>query len=324
MIKKIKEQWFLFGLVFIVMAVIFDKSNMLAGIGIVLKENHGPEIMVFLIFIVSGFLIENDQIKAGVKDFKSTFLTLIVIIVFAPIAAGLLSLFPLEAGVAIGLFLVAAMPTTLSSGVVMTGAAGGNMAHALFVTLISNFIGIFSIPVVLSILLSFLNQEKGLNIDQGSIIIKLVFLVLIPLMIGIGAKAVIAKNRSYNKFKLQLINQCMVIGVVFISIASAKQVLLGKGVTVFYILFLVSAFHLILLGISFLLVKVFNVKKGRYESVIFMGSQKTLPLSVMIQVTYFDEFGTALLVCVIHHIVHLIIDGYLSAKMGNGLLTKNQ
>ncbi|MBU8910486.1 MAG: bile acid:sodium symporter [Desulfobacterales bacterium] len=322
--QRIKKQWFLFSLVFIFAVVLLDRSNSLAKIGIILKNNHGPEIMTFLIFIVSGLLIESDQIRAGIKDIKSTLLALSVIIVFAPIAAGLLCLLPLETGVVIGLFIVAVMPTTLSSGIVMTGTAGGNMAHALFVTILSNFIGIFSIPVILSILLSLQNMEKELGIDQGAIITKLFLLVLFPLMIGIVLKSKVFKEDYLGKFKLQIINQWMIIGIVFIALAGAKQVLLGEGAAFFYLVLLVSAFHLMLLGFSFLLVKLFRVKKGHRESIIFMGSQKTLALSVMIQVTYFDEFGIALLVCVIHHIVHLMIDGYLSTKMHTGLSGGNQ
>ncbi|MCK4767246.1 MAG: bile acid:sodium symporter, partial [Desulfobacula sp.] len=119
--QKIKKQWFLLGLVLIFLVVILDPSNTLVKIGMVLKDNHGPEIMIFLIFIISGLLIESDQIRAGIKDIKSTLLSLLVIVVFSPIAAGLLCLLPLETGVVIGLFIVAVMPTTLSSGIVMTG-----------------------------------------------------------------------------------------------------------------------------------------------------------------------------------------------------------
>lgn len=323
MVQTIKKQWFLLSLVLVFVAVIFDQSNSLVKIGILLKDNHSPEGMIFLIFIISGLLIESDQIKAGIKDIKSTVLALTVIIVVAPMAAGVLCIFPIETGVAIGLFIVAVMPTTLSSGIVMTGAAGGNMAHALFVTILSNFIGIFSIPVILSILLSFLHQEKELVIDQGAIITKLILLVLFPLMIGIVARAKVFNEEKLGKFKLQIINQWMIIGIVFISLAGAKQVLLGKGTAFFYILVMVSVFHLMLLGVSFLLVKIFKVTKGRCESVIFMGSQKTLALSVMIQVTYFNEFGIALLVCVSHHIIHLMMDGYLSVRMNRRLPVKN-
>jgi len=173
MIQTIKKQWFLVSLVLVFMAVVFDQSNNLAKFGMMLKNNHGPDIIIFFIFIFSGLLIESDQIIAGIRDIKSTVLALSVILLFAPLAALILSFFPLDTSVIVGLFIVAVMPTTLSSGIVMTGTAGGNMAHALFVTILSNFIGIFSIPVILSFLLSFINQEKELIIDQGAITAKL-------------------------------------------------------------------------------------------------------------------------------------------------------
>lgn len=315
MTQKIKQQWFLVSLVFIFLAVTLDTSNSLANIGIALKNYHGPGILIFLIFVISGLLIEGDQIRAGIRDVKSTLLALSVIVIFAPIVAWCLCLLPLETGVVVGLFIVAVMPTTLSSGIVMTGVAGGNMAHALFVTILSNFISIFSIPAILSILLSTQSMEKELVIDQGVITAKLFLLVLFPLLIGIWAKAKVFKENYLERFKLQVINQWMIIGVVFISLSGAKQTLLGESVSFFYIVFLVSVFHLMLLGFSFLLVKIFDIKKGCRESIIFMGSQKTLALAVVIQVSYFSEFGMALLVCVIHHIAHLMMDSYLSVKM---------
>ncbi len=324
MIQTIKKQWFLVSLAIIFALVIFDRSDSLSRFGITLKNNHGTDVIIFIIFIFSGLLIESNQIISGIKDIKSTLLALAVIIIFAPIAALLLSVFPVDTGVIIGLFIVSAMPTTLSSGIVMTGTAGGNMAHALFVTLMSNFIGIFSIPVVLSVLLAFLNQGKELAIDQGEIITKLTLLVCLPLAIGITAKAKIFRADQLAKCKLQIVNQYLIILIVFISLGGAKQVLLEKGTAIFTILILVSVFHMMLLGFSFLLVKFFKVKQGRYESIIFMGSQKTLALSVVIQVTYFGEFGIALLVCVIHHIVHLMMDGYLSTKLGHGLSVKSR
>jgi sodium/bile acid cotransporter 7 len=55
--------------------------------------------------------------------------------------------------------------------------------------------------------------------------------------------------------------------------------------------------------------------KGRRESVIFMGGQKTLPLSVILQMSLFPQYGIALVVCVMHHMVHLLMDGYLVGKL---------
>lgn len=314
--KTLKEQWFLISLAFLFIAVLFDSSNILAKAGIFLKNHHGPEFMIFMIFFISGLMIENDQVKAGVKDIKATVLALILILVAAPLAALGLSVFPMETGVLAGLFIVASMPTTLSSGVVMTGMAGGNMAHALFVTILSNFIGIFSIPLILSSLMSSLHYDQQLAIDQHAIIIKLFILVVCPLLTGMAVKNYLLKKNDTDLSGLQIINQFLVIGVVFISLAGAKDVLLSRGWIFSQVVLLAAGFHLLLLTSSFVLIKLSGIEKGRRESVIFMGSQKTLPLSVMIQVTYFSEFGTALLVLVVHHVLHLMIDGYLSTRMG--------
>ena len=46
-----------------------------------------------------------------------------------------------------------------------------------------------------------------------------------------------------------------------------------------------------------------------------MGGQKTLPLSVILQVQLFPQYGLALTFCVLFHIIHLIMDGYLAGKL---------
>ncbi len=315
MIKRIKSQWFLTGIVLIFLLVILDKTATLAKAGIFLKNHNGSSFMIFFIFLFSGFIIEPDQIKAGIKDVKATTAALAVIVFAAPVVAYLLSFFPLETGVVLGLFIVAAMPTTLSSGVVMTGQAGGNMAHALFVTILSNCVSIVSIPVILPLLLLSLKLETVLFIDQKAIFIKLLLLVLLPLTAGLFLKKTVLPITMVRKKQLGIINQLIVICVVYMSLSGARQVLIAKSATFWEILPLVVGFHLILLGISFGLSLFLNIDRGRREAVLFMGSQKTLPLAVMIQITCFPEYGTALLVCVLHHILHLMIDGYLATRI---------
>ena len=314
MINTIKKQWFLCGLVLIFLAVIFDKTEQIALTGIYLKNHSGSSVMIFFIFILSGMILDIDQMKSGIKDIKSTLAALFIIIITSPFVAAVMSFLPLETGILLGMFLVAVMPTTISSGVVMTGNAGGNMAHALFVTIVSNCIAIVSIPLVLSILLLLQQQDTVLSIDQKAIIVKLLILVLLPLITGMFLKKMVFNITANRKKIMGIINQCCVICIVFMSLAGVKEILISKSSSFFLIVPLVIAFHLCLLGFSCLVSRLLNIGKGKRESVIFMGSQKTLPLSVMLQMTYFPEYGTALLVCVVHHITHLMIDGYLAVK----------
>jgi len=303
------------GLVFVFCSVILDRTGTISFVGNYLKSHHGPDIVIFIIFVISGMIVNVNEIKSGIKDIPSTVVAIITILVISPLAAGLLSLFPLEKGLIIGLFIVAAMPTTLSSGVVMTGKAGGNIAHALFITIFSNSISIFSIPFVLSMLLSFSFRSQYIAIDHIAIMTRLFLLVMLPLTIGLINKKFFIKMKADTKIKMQVINQILVIGIVFMAASSTAEMFNNNISQIFLIVFFVSIFHVILLLFSFFSTRLLKIGKGRFESVIFMGSQKTLPLAIIIQLTYFTDYDSALLVCVIHHFVHLMIDGYLCTRI---------
>ena len=317
MIRKLKEQWFLVGLVLVFACVVLDSSGTIVLIGNYLKMHKGADIIIFIIFIISGLIIDVEEIKSGIKDIPSTLIALATILIISPVVAGLLSLFPFQKGLIIGLFIVAVMPTTLSSGIVMTGKAGGNMAHALFITIFSNAIAVFSIPIVLSWLLSSFFESQNININQMAIMIRLCLLVLLPLIIGLYAKNFFFNFEKDTKVKMQVINQILIIVIVFMAASGAADMFGDNFEQLFLIALITIIFHIILLSVTFLGSKISKIGQGRYESVVFMGSQKTLALAVIIQLTYFSEYSMALLVCVVHHFSHLMIDGYLCVKIKN-------
>lgn len=72
------------------------------------------------------------------------------------------------------------MPTTVSSGIVLTGQAGGNVGLAVLLTVASNVIAVFTIPLMLSWLANF----NGIELDIGELIVKLMYQVLAPLVVG--------------------------------------------------------------------------------------------------------------------------------------------
>jgi sodium/bile acid cotransporter 7 len=98
-------------------------------------------------------------------------------------------------------------------------------------------------------------------------------------------------------------------------LSDAKDTVLSDGAQVFIILVLAFFFHAILLAVGFLSICLFHIPRGRLESILFMGGQKTLPLSVLLQVKLFPQYGLALAFCVFHHFIHLIMDGYLVGRL---------
>jgi sodium/bile acid cotransporter 7 len=292
-----------------------DVSETVSSIGRWLKLHRGPDAVIVLIFFFSGLILNARQIRSGVMDIKGIIAALIVIFLVAPVIGALFSAIPIDTGVVIGIFLVAVMPTTLSSGVVMTGAAGGNMAQALVITILANGLAVFTIPVVLSLLLNLVGGSTVVVIDKLAIMTKLGFYVLLPLGIGLVIKIFTESFMDRFVHGLQMLNQFLVLAIVWMAMSQARDAILNGGASVGIIFLLVFSFHGILLAAAGMFTGFLRLGKGRRESVIFMGGQKTLPLSIILQVSLFPQYGLALVVCVLHHMIHLLMDGFLVGRL---------
>jgi len=315
MLNLIQKYWFIAGLLMVFALTLADTSETVSGVGKWFKMHRGPDVVIIIIFFFSGLILKAGQIKSGLADIKGTLVTLAIIFLNAPLISILWGILPFSTGVKIGFFLVAAMPTTLSSGVVMTGAAGGNMAHALVITILANGFAVFSVPITLSLLLNMVGGTTVIAIDKSAIMIKILLSVLFPLCLGLLIKFYAKSLIDRVDTKLQILNQFLVLVIVWMAISQAKQTIINSGEMIGIVFFSSLIFHGILLASAFLLTRFFKLGKGRRESVIFMGGQKTLVLSIILQVSLFPQYGLALVVCVMHHILHLVMDGYLVGKI---------
>ena len=140
----IKKYWFMVGLVAVTGITMADRHEWTVAAGRWLKGHHGPALVIFAIFFLSGLTLDARSLRKGLGDNKATAAALVSIFIFAPLTALLFLLLPLNIQIITGLFLVSVMPSTLSSGVVMTASAGGNAAHALLVTIMANALAVFN------------------------------------------------------------------------------------------------------------------------------------------------------------------------------------
>lgn len=299
------------GLILATIIVLSDSTELLVRPGLWLKSHRGPDAVIVLIFFLSGLALDTRRVRDGLSDHKGTALALLLIFIVAPVLALLLSFLPLEQGVIIGLLLVSAMPTTLSSGVVMTGSSGGNMAHSLFITILANALAVVTIPVTLALLLAFIGDSREIEIDQLPIMLKIATLVLLPLLTGIIFRRLFGSRLHPLLPFTSNCNQIGILIMVWMALCGSKPAIMAQLNSIFIVIATVFVFHLFLSLAAIYTTIILKIPKGRKESLIFMGGQKTLPLSVILQVSIFPEYGIALVVCVMHHIVHLVMDAYL-------------
>lgn len=307
----LKKNWFMFGLLGVAALAVGDVTGVTVNMGVWLKAHKGPDVIITLIFFLSGLSLDTSQIRAGVSDYQGTLLALVFIFILAPLLAALYSFLPLATGIIIGLLLVSTMPTTLSSGIVMTGSAGGNMAHALLITIIANALAVFTIPVTLGLLFSFNGESRVIEIDQLPMMIKIATLVLLPLILGI-----LTRNRVKSFIKpilpyTSICNQLGILSIVWMGSCQGREAIVSNLESVPPVLLVTFTYHLILVVLAIIATRLTKIPKKRRESIIFMGCQKTLALSIILQVSLFPEYGLALIVCVLHHITHLAMDAFL-------------
>ena len=312
MFRLIKDNWFLIALVLICVVTLVDATDTLAGMGRWFKSHSGADAVICTIFFCSGLILKREDIRAGLRDIRGAAIALVLIFAVAPLAAFIIGFLPLDPAVRIGLFLVSVMPTTMSSGVVMTGASGGNIAHALLITVLANSLSIVTIPFSLSLLVQ---TVDSVPMDKAQMMIQMALIVLLPLVLGLFLRPKKGSLLSFLHQGIPVLNQCLILAIVWMGVSEAKTTVLSGGAQIFIVLVLSFFFHALLLTAGFLSIRLFHIPRGRLESVLFMGGQKTLPLSVLFQVKLFPQYGMALAFCVFHHFIHLMMDGYLVGRL---------
>jgi sodium/bile acid cotransporter 7 len=317
MVNRIKKYWFISGLALVFSLVLVDAGGTLTAMGKWFKSHHGTDLVMLVIFLGSGLMLDIRKLNAGTGSLKGLAAALVLIFGCAPALAFLLGKAPLSHGIVIGFFIVSVAPTTLSSGVVMTAAAGGNMAHALLVTLLSNVLSVATVPLTLPLLLAGLSENDAIVMDQRAMVFKIGMLVLFPLVIGMLLRKVLTLPANRPAAILPTLNQLLILLMVGVGLSQAREALFAGGPKIWWIVFLVAAFHGALLLVAVLFSRFLRLPPPVKKSVMFMGSQKTLPLTLMIQVSAFPDFPLALVVCVLHHLTQLFMDGYFVGRLAS-------
>ncbi len=314
----LERHGFVLGLILVTGLTLADAAEISVRWGRWLKDHHAPNVLIGVIFLFSGLTLEKETLFKGILDWKAVLGALSLIFLVSPLWALALAREPVGHGLIIGLFLVASMPTTLSSGVVLTGAAGGNTATALLITILSNSAAVFTTPFLLEFLVGQTVTLTSMELHKTSLMITLASLVLAPLALGMSLRpAWLTLSQRIKGPQPATLNTFLVICIVWIGVCGSRHTMVQGVHLLPLVLALSVVFHGGLLMSAFLMARGLKLSAGRREAVIFMGGQKTLPLSVLIQTAVFPQYGEALVFCVCHHVVHLVMDGCVLSFLKN-------
>jgi len=266
--------------------------------------------LVSIIFLLNGFDFKTkDWSFTKDKLLKVFYFSFISLAVAPALAYFIANVFQLSFGWMLGFYVMACVPTTLSSGIVITSEAKGDKNTAVILTLVMSFLGVFILPFSLGFLLQ---NNESLSIQPISMMYDLCCTVLLPFLLGLVIKKVLKTSYTVGNY----IPSSIVILVVYSSASKSNQILLETTLSSFLLISIASmCLHFSLMVLIHASNKIF--KTSRTESIAYLicGSQKTLPISIAVLSTFNNTTSDALIMCITLHFIQLIFDSFLATKL---------
>ncbi|CAN5410858.1 bile acid:sodium symporter [soil metagenome] len=271
---------------------------------------------ITLIFFFYGLKLNFAQLQAGLRNYRLHLviqLTTFIIFPAVVLAARALLMTPDTTLLWLGIFYVAALPSTVSSSVVMVSIAGGNIPAAIFNASISSLIGVFVTPLWMSFLLA---NTSG-QYDLVGVIGKLTIQVIVPVILGLLLNRKLGWLAERNKSWLRYFDQLIILIIVYTAFCeSFSRNLFAKysaGDLLWLAGLLLGLFFLIF-GLITLFGKWLNFSREDLITALFCGSKKSLIQgTVMANMLFAGSIaGVVLLPIMIYHALQLIVASILA------------
>lgn len=278
---------------------------------------------VSLIFFFYGLRLSPSKLKAGLTDWRLHVVVQGSTFVLFPLLVFLVGVFfpnLKEEALWLGVFYVAALPSTVSSSVVMVSIAGGNIPGAIFNASISSLLGVFITPLLMGF---FLSSSSAAQPDMGSIMGKLLLQVVVPVALGVLLHSRLGALAEKYKGKLRLFDQAIILLIVYSSFCESFEQKMFEGYSLGQLALLGGAMVLLfflIFGLIQLLTSFLGFSRENRITAIFCGSKKSLVHGTVMSKVIFPEatlLGIILLPLMLYHAFQLIAASILAHRMAS-------
>jgi sodium/bile acid cotransporter 7 len=293
------------------------------GIGMVDKPLNLSlfiDIGVSLIFFFYGLKLDPEKIRAGMSNWRMHLTIQITTFLIFP--ALVLPFYPVFKNTSyemfwFGMFFLAALPSTVSSSVVMVSIARGNIPGAIFNASISGIIGIIVTPLWMGL---FLTSKAGVS-DFSVVVLQLITQIILPVIAGLFLHRFFARLVDRYRKQLSSFDKTIILLIVYESFSKSFMAGIFKTVNwlTLTILFtsVIALFFLVMT-----LTKFFagQLKFSREDSITlqFAGSKKSLVHGSVFASVLFSGIsgsGIYLMPIMIYHAFQLFYISILAGKL---------
>lgn len=276
---------------------------------------------ISLLFFFYGLRLSPEKLKKDLSNWRLHLLIQSITFIVFPLVV--LAFRPLLAGTEneilwLAVFFLAALPSTVSSSVVMVSLAEGNIPSAIFNASISGIIGIIITPLWVGLFM----EKQSDAFAFAEVIGDLVMQILIPVCIGLFLHRWWGNWAIRNKRYFSLFDKSVILTIVYRSFSDSFLNGVFTSIKVHELLILgasvVALFFFVFEGTK-LLMKAFHFGREDQITVLFCGSKKSLVHgSVMAAVLFAgSSFGSLFLVPVmIYHAFQLFYISIVARRYG--------
>lgn len=244
----------------------------------VFKLKEITQYAIALLFFFYGLRLSPEKLVNDLRNWRLHLLIQSITFLLFPVLV--LLFYPFMKGTEnellwLAVFFMAALPSTVSSSVVMVSIAKGNIPSAIFNASISGVIGIVATPLWMGF---FLGKQSG-AFDFSSVIADLFLTILLPVIAGLILHRFWGSWASRNNRYLGLYDKSVILSVVYSSFSDSFLNGIFQEISWFELFALttsVVALFFIVYHLTKVLIRSFRFSREDQITILFCGSKKSL------------------------------------------------
>ncbi|MHB9110694.1 MAG: bile acid:sodium symporter [Armatimonadota bacterium] len=310
LLRLLDRHWF-----YLALAASFGVGWLAPSLGRAMDEIGMMPWLVAFAFFLNGLTLSTESLVGGLRQWPlfmlamvNTFILPLILVMLA------FRLFPVaDSALGIGLLMLAVMPTTLVSAVVLTRVAGGNGAVALYITVLANLLAILLVPLLLR---AVLGEAADRQIALWGTALKLAYTVLLPTVVGQVLRLGLHRWADRRRRALGVVSQVAILLFVVNGMASLPRGALSPAVWGGVLLAGVLL-HVLLLLTAEGGGRLLRADVPTRRAFSLSTSEKSLAVAVALSKQLFPTLGGMVLFpAIVYYVAQLIIDNILAHRWG--------
>lgn len=322
-LTRLKREWFLLGLAGVVLlAYLFPDTGSRAS---PVPWHAVTTIGVGVIFFAYGLRLSPAKLKTGMRNWQLHVLTQLTTFALFPVLA--LAVRPLFTG-AEGLllwnsiFFLCALPSTVSTSVVMVSIALGNIPAAIFNATLSGLLGIVLTPLLIGLVL----HTGATSVPLQELILDLLRQVVLPVAAGIGLNRWLGTIAERHSPLLRASDQVIILLIVFTAFSESFAQGVFRGYAWLDVVKLCAgmiALYFAVFGLVWGISSLLGFPRADRITAVFCGSKKSLVHGSVFASLLFPgaATGALLLPLILYHALQIIVASTMAQRMGQRAVT---